>query len=51
MVIGNKPRYASSQPSTFMKGVEDELKDKRVKDAKDALERANANIEEVGDEE
>ncbi len=34
MQIGNKPKYVSSQPSTFMKKIEVELAEKKVKDIK-----------------
>jgi hypothetical protein len=49
MLIGNKPKYVTSQPSTFMKTVEDELKEKRAKDMAHAKEKEaadNANDEE-----
>jgi hypothetical protein len=45
--IGNKPRYLTSQPSTLMKSLEVEMSEKRVRDAKDALERSQ--IEEPED--
>ena len=50
MQIGNKPKYVSSQPSTFMKGIEVELAEKKIKDAKDARERSITELEEDADD-
>ena len=49
MQIGKKPRYVTSQPSTFMKGIEVELEEKRIKDAKDSAERS-VIVEETDDD-
>lgn len=40
MQIGNKPKYVSSQPSNFMKAIEEEIAEKKAKDARDAKERS-----------
>jgi hypothetical protein len=44
--IGNKPRYMSSAPSTFMKGIEEEIRENKIRDAANNAEMSEVDIEE-----
>lgn len=45
--IGNSPKYVSSEPSTLMKSVEEEIRANKLKDAKNAEEMAKGEDEDA----
>ncbi len=45
--IGNKPKYMSSAPSTFMKGIEEEIRENKIRDAANNAEMADVEIDEM----
>jgi hypothetical protein len=45
--IGNKPKYMPSSPSTFMKGIEEEIRANKLRDAENNAEMAQVDIDEL----
>jgi hypothetical protein len=45
ITIGKKPKYVTSNPSVFMKNIEKEIQEKRIKDEENRKEYSTINEE------